>query len=117
VGSWSFVGNHGRVLLFLGDDPGMRLYDVAAHLRITERSAHGIVTELTMAGDVGKHKDGRRDRYRSLAHQSLPEPITREQIFREVLALLPGVAAGQPPDWKPAPGFRHLLTGPGARRR
>jgi hypothetical protein len=30
------------VLLFLADDPGMRLHDIAARLRITERSAHSI---------------------------------------------------------------------------
>jgi hypothetical protein len=35
MGSWSFVSNHGRVLLFLADDPGMRLHDMAARLRIT----------------------------------------------------------------------------------
>ena len=97
MGSWSFVSNHGRVLLFLADGPGMRLHDIAARLRITERSAHGIVTDLTAAGYISKHKDGRRDRYQIVAHQPLPEPITREKTFREVLALLPGAAAGRPP--------------------
>jgi hypothetical protein len=97
MGSWSSVNNHGRVLLFLADDPRMRLYDIAARLRITERSAHGIVTDLTAAGYISKHKDGRRDRYQIVAHQPLPEPITREKTFREVFALLPGAAAGQPP--------------------
>jgi MarR family protein len=97
MGSWSFVSNHGRVLLFLADDPGVRLHDMANRLRITERSAHGIVTDLTAAGYISKHKDGRRDRYQIVAHQPFPEPITREKIFRDVLALLPGAAAGQPP--------------------
>lgn len=96
MSSWSFVSNHGRVLLFLADDPGMRLHDMTAHLRITERSAHGIVNDLTAAGYISKNKDDRRDRYQIVAHQPLPEPITREKIFREVLALLPGAAAGQP---------------------
>jgi hypothetical protein len=96
MGSWSFVSNHGRVLPFVADDPGMRLHDMAARLRITERSAHGIVTDLTAAGYISKHEDGRRDRYQIVGHQ-LPEPITREKIFRDVLALLPGTAAGQPP--------------------
>ncbi len=96
MGSWSFVSNHGRVLLFLADDPGMRLNDIGARLRITERSAHSIVTDLTAAGYISKHKDGRRDRYQIVAHQPLPEPITCEKTFREVLALLPGTGAGQP---------------------
>lgn len=96
MGSWSLVSNHGRALLFLAGDPGMRLHDIATRLRITERSAHGIVTDLTAVSYISKHKDG-RDRYQIAAHQPLPEPITREKTFREVLALLPGAAAGQPP--------------------
>ena len=91
------MSNHGRVPLFLADDPGMRLRDIAARLRITERSAHGIVTDLTAARNISKHNDDHRHRYPIVAHQPLPEPITREGIFREVLALLPGAAAGQPP--------------------
>jgi MarR family len=96
MGKWSSVSNHGRVLLFLADDRGMRLHDMTARLHITERSAHDIVNDLTAAGYISKHKDDRRNRYPIMAHQSLPEPITREKIFREVLALLPGAAAGQP---------------------
>jgi hypothetical protein len=75
----------------------MRLHDMAARPHITERSAHGIVNDLTAAGYISKHKDDRRNRDQIVAHQPLPEPITREKIFREVLALLPGAAAGQPP--------------------
>jgi DNA-binding MarR family transcriptional regulator len=52
VGSWTFLSNHGRVLLFLARDPGMRLRDIAARAAITERSAYGIVTDLAGAGYV-----------------------------------------------------------------
>jgi hypothetical protein len=97
MGSWSLASNHGRVLLCLADDPGMRLHDIAARLRITERSAHGIMTDLTAAGYISKHKDDRRNRYQTVAHEPLPEPITREKTFREVLAMLSGAATGKPP--------------------
>ena len=50
MGSWGFLSNHGRVLVFLAHDPGMRLRDIAASLGITERSAFGIITDLTGAG-------------------------------------------------------------------
>ena len=59
--SWSFLTNHARVLLCIARDPGMRLRDLAASLGITERSAHGIVTDLAEAGYVLKQKDGRRN--------------------------------------------------------
>ena len=76
--SWSFLTSYARVLLCIVRDPGTRLRDIAASLDITECSAHGIVTDLTAAGYVIKHKDGRRNRYQVQAHLPLPEPATRE---------------------------------------
>ena len=91
------MSNHGRVVLLLADDPEMRPHDMAARLHVTERSAHGIVNDLTAAGYVSRHEGDCGNRCQIVAHQPLPEPITREKIFREVLALLPGAAAGQAP--------------------
>jgi len=65
VTSWSFLTNHARVLLCIARDPGVRLRDLAASLGITERSAHGIVTDLAQAGRIVKQEDGRRNRYQS----------------------------------------------------
>jgi DNA-binding IclR family transcriptional regulator len=58
----SFLTNHARVLLCIAHDPGMRLRDIAARTGITGRTAHSIVTDLTEAGYVVKHKDSRRNR-------------------------------------------------------
>ena len=91
--SWSFLTNHARVLLCIAHDPGARLRDIAASLGITERSAYGIVTDLTAAGYVVKQKDGRRNRYQIQAHLPLPEPASQEPAIGEVLALLAGAGA------------------------
>ncbi len=93
MGSWSFLSNHGRVLLFLARAPGMRLRDIAARAAITERSAYGLVTDLADAGYLVKHKDGRRNRYQIKAHLPLPEPTSRERTAGEILALLAGIGA------------------------
>jgi hypothetical protein len=90
MGSWAFLSNHGRVLLVLAHDPGMRLRDIAARAAFTERSAYGIVTDLAQAGYVVKQKDGRRNRYQIQAHLPLPEPTSREHTVGEILALLAG---------------------------
>lgn len=55
---------------------------------ITERSAFGIVTDLTKAGNLVKLKDGRRNRYQIQAHLLLPEPTSRERSIGDVLAVL-----------------------------
>jgi len=85
---WSFLTNHARALVCIAHDPGVRLRDIAYSLSITERSAFGIVTDLTSAGYVVKQKDGRRNRYRIQAHLPLPEDIGRERTIGEVLDLL-----------------------------
>jgi len=93
MGSWSFLSNHGRVLLCLAHDPGMRLRDIAARMGITERSAYGIVADLTEAGYITKGKNGRRNHYQIQAHLPLPEATSRERTVGDVLALLTGTSA------------------------
>ncbi len=90
MADWSFLTNHARVLLCIAHDPGVRLREIAARTGVTERTAYGIVTDLTEAGYVVKHKDGRRNRYQIQAHLPLPETDSRERTIGEILALLAG---------------------------
>jgi DNA-binding MarR family transcriptional regulator len=85
---WSFLTNHGRVLLRISHDPEARLRDIAAALDITERTATSIVTDLTEAGYIVKRKDGRRNRYEIQDHQPVREAISRERTVGEMLELL-----------------------------
>jgi hypothetical protein len=69
---------------------------IANALGITERSAYAIVTDLTTAGYVIKHKDGRRNRYQIQAHRPLAEPASQASAIGDVLAvLLGGITPGQ----------------------
>jgi DNA-binding IclR family transcriptional regulator len=88
MAEWSFLTNHARVMLCIAHDPGLRLRDIAATLGITERSAYGIVTDLTTSGYVVKEKDGRRNRYQIQAHLPVGESIARKRTIGEVLELL-----------------------------
>ena len=99
MADWGFLTNHARVLLHIAHDPGARLRDIAATLGITERRAHGIVTDLAEAGYVITHKDGRRNRYQIQAHLPIPGPGTREPAVGEVVALF---AAGHRTETRPA---------------
>ncbi len=96
VANWTFLTNHARVLLCIANDPGVRLRDIAARLGITERSAYGIVTDLTDAGYILKRKDGRRNSYVIQTHLPLPELTSRERTLGEVLTLLVGDIMPQP---------------------
>ena len=88
MAQWSFLTNHARALLCIAHDPGLRLRDMAEELGITERSAFGIVADLTEAGYVLKERDGRRNRYSIQRHMPLPDSTGRERTVGEVLNLL-----------------------------
>ena len=95
MGNWTFLTNHARVLLCIARDPRARLRDIAASLDITERGAHGIITDLTRAGYLSKQRDGRRNRYQIRAHLPWPEPAGPDRTIGEVLDVL---AADTDPD-------------------
>jgi hypothetical protein len=95
MAGWGFLSKHGRVLLCIAHDPGVRLRDIAATLGITERSAYGIVTDLTAAGYAVKRKNGRRNRYQIQARLPPHEPAGQQLAIGEVLALLAGASAGR----------------------
>jgi DNA-binding transcriptional ArsR family regulator len=88
MADWSFLTNHARALLYIARDSEARLRDLAAALDVTERTAYGIVSDLTAAGYVVKEKDGRRNRYHIQEDLPLRDSISRERTIGEVLHLL-----------------------------
>ena len=72
---WTFLSNHGHVLVCLADDPDLLLKDVAARVGITERAVQQIVTDLEEAHVITKQREGRRNRY----------VLSREVRFRHPL--------------------------------
>ncbi len=95
MSEWSFLTNYARVLVCIAHDPGMRLRDIATTLDITERTAFGIVTDLTEAGYVVKDKEGRRNRYHIQDHLPLRVTVGREPTIGEVLAVLIDTTAAE----------------------
>ena len=88
TGDWSFLTNHGRALVLIARDSNARLRDIAAELDVTERTAFGIVVDLTDAGYLVKEKDGRRNHYEIQGHLPLPETMNHQRTIGEVLDLL-----------------------------
>jgi DNA-binding transcriptional ArsR family regulator len=105
MAEWSLFTNHARVLVCIAEDPGVRLRDIAAALGITERTAYGIVTDLTEAGYIEKDKEGRRNRYRIQDHLPLHVAVGKEPTLGKVLAVLIDTTATEstPPDRTAAP--------------
>jgi DNA-binding IclR family transcriptional regulator len=88
MAEWSFLTNHARALVCIARDPEVRLRDIASSMGITERTAFGIVADLSTAGYIVKDKAGRRNRYEIASHVALREDIGRERTIGELLAVL-----------------------------
>ena len=88
MAGWTFLTNHGIVLVCIAHDPGVRLREIAARVGITERTAHAIVTDLAAAGYVIKQREGRRNRYQIRADLPLRQPLGRQPTIGEVLDVL-----------------------------
>jgi DNA-binding transcriptional ArsR family regulator len=82
---WTFLSNHGHVLVCLAQDPGARLRDVALAVGITERAVQKIVSDLEAAAVLERRREGRRNRYRLHTDRPLRHPI---EAHRTVAALL-----------------------------
>lgn len=100
VRQWTFLSNHGHVLICLARDPDARLRDVSQAVGITERAVQKIVADLEDAGVVTRERLGRRNRYRLFADVPLRHPL---EAHRTVAALLGLVLAADPagPDARP----------------
>lgn len=94
MADWSFLTNHARALLYIAHGPDPRLRDLAAVLDVTERTAYGIVADLTDAGYVVKQKEGRRNRYEVRTDLPLRGSVLRERTIGELLELFGDESAG-----------------------
>ena len=86
--SWTFLTNHGHVLLCIARSPDMRMREIAARVGITERAAQRIVSDLVDAGYVTRRKVGRRNEYTVNAKSRMRHPVSGDHDIGEVLGVL-----------------------------
>lgn len=90
--TWTFLTNHGHVLLAVATDPDARVKDIAEKVGITPRSTLQILKDLEAGGYLHRNRDGRRTRYAIEPHQHFRHPAT---ATREVDGLIGLFADGQ----------------------
>lgn len=86
--SWTFLSNHGQVLLSIARDPRVRLREIGEQVGITERAAHRIVGELVDAGYLVRERNGRRNRYTITDDRALPDRLARDRSIGDLLGVL-----------------------------
>jgi DNA-binding Lrp family transcriptional regulator len=87
---WTFISNHGHVLLCLARNEAMLMRDVAEVVGITERAVQRIVAELEAGGYLVRVRDGRQNRYVVRRHIPLRHPLEAHREVGALIALIEG---------------------------
>jgi predicted transcriptional regulator len=87
---WTFLTNHGHVLVCIAHDSDVRISEIADLVGIGERAAHRIVCDLVRGGYVVRKKDGRRNTYAVNYDQSLRHPLESAHSIGEIFVALSG---------------------------
>lgn len=85
--AWTFLSNHGHILLCIARDPDIRVREIAQAVGITERAVQRILGELEEAGVISRRRRGRRTHYQIDERLPLRHPIESEHSVGELLRL------------------------------
>lgn len=107
---WTFLTNHGHVLVCLAADPEVLLRDVATSIGITERAVQQIVGDLEQAGVIIRLRVGRRNRYVVRREEQFRHPVEAGVTIGDFVDLVERSRAC--PRRRPAPPA--LAAGPAA---
>ncbi|TFH30490.1 MAG: ArsR family transcriptional regulator [Myxococcales bacterium] len=86
--AWSFISNHGHVLVCIGRNSNVRVRDIAQAVGITERAVLRILGEREEVGVIARIREGRRTRYEIDERLPLRHPIEAQHSVGELLQLL-----------------------------
>ncbi|MHA7282954.1 helix-turn-helix transcriptional regulator [Arthrobacter sp. TMS2-4] len=84
---WTFLTNHGHVLIVVAADPTALVHDIATRVGISGRATLHILKDLEDAGYLQRIKEGRRTRYVINAHQHFRHPSLAHQEIDALLSI------------------------------
>lgn len=82
--NWTFLSNHGHVLVVISKNPDVRVAEIADLVGIGERAAVRIVQDLVEGGYLTRTKVGRRNSYSIDYSRSLRHPLESEHAISEI---------------------------------
>ena len=85
--AWTFLTNHGHVLLAVAADPHARVTDIAARVGITPRATLQILKDLEDSGYLHRRRDGRRTSYAIEPHQHFRHPAAASREIDGLIGL------------------------------
>lgn len=85
---WTFLSNHGHVLVQLARSPDQTMRDIAHQVGVTERAVQLIVRDLADEGYITIQHVGRRNSYSLTRSLPLRHPAEQDTTIGDLIALL-----------------------------
>jgi len=82
---WTFITNHGAVLMVIAKRGKVKAVDIALELGITERTVRRIIANLVAEGYVDKKREGGVNRYRLNTNLPLRRTVMRDIKIKELI--------------------------------
>jgi len=98
LADWSLLTSHGRLLLAIENEPGLRVRDMAERLEMTERGIALILRDLREAGYVTARRAGRRTFYSVVSDKPMRRDALRHQTVGQLLQLLAAAETSRRPE-------------------
>lgn len=96
MADWSLLTNHGRLLLAIENEPGLRVREMAERLHLSERGIALILRDLREAGYVESRREGRRVFYSVVPTKPLRREPLHHQTVGQFLRLLAEAETSRP---------------------
>ena len=87
---WTFLTNHGHILLCLAADDSLRVRDLAHKVGITERAVLKILADLEEGEVIARERDGRRNRYSVRFDAALRHDLEAHRTVGDLVAAVHG---------------------------
>ncbi|MFD4878629.1 helix-turn-helix transcriptional regulator [Streptomyces sp. NPDC058420] len=85
---WTFLTSHARVLAAIAEDNHIRIRDIAARCRLTERAVQKIISDLEEDGYLTHTREGRTNVYRIEPGTILRHPAEAGMTVQALLSAL-----------------------------
>ncbi len=88
IPQWTFITNHGLVLVYIAKYPQSTTRAVASAVNLTERTVHKIITELETEKYIERRRMGRNNVYHINSRTELRHETTCDVLVEDFLKVL-----------------------------
>jgi len=85
--TWTFLTNHGHVLVYLTNNPDAKVSQISEAVGVTDRATQTILGDLVDGGYVTRERIGRRNTYRVHAELKFRHPAEADHSVGELLGI------------------------------